>query len=1772
MKYIIATAAAAAVCILLGTALAWLAARRRNMPPRRKALLAAVFSVLLLAVVSLGYLETYYRAGETAKAYLTGEHEQDAVPVSVQKTDTGYFFDGPGESSAVIFYGGAKVEETAYAPLLYRISQRGADCFLVKAPFRVAVTAAGAADKIIQEQAYQDYYLAGHSLGGVAASAAAVGHPGAVKGLILLASYPNRKIPDEIPLLSIYGSEDGCLDREMYEKSRGNHPADTQEKVIEGGNHAQFGDYGPQKGDGTARITPEEQWEKTADAVMNWLGVDFAGTEAEEARKEKPRLVENDEEEATPDRALMKANQVQNSGDEVIYPVDRDKKNEKKDYSVFVYMVGSDLEASYGYATRDMQEMTESGIDFSKTNLLIYAGGSRMWKSDIPSNQNNVLDMSLEGGDRVVAATKNTSDMGAPETLKAFLDYAVTYYPADHYALIFWDHGGGSVYGYGNDAIYSGDSLLLKEMDAVLKESPFGKNGSAHLDWVGFDACLMSTAENAVIWSKYADYMVASEETEPGDGWCYSFMDVLNETSEAEEIGKAIVDAYKAYYAAKRSPLNDPDITLAVLDLKQMDSLVDSIDSLALKMKTGVDGQAFPDMVRSRSSTKTFGLRDSRATAYDLLDIGDLSSKMKQIYPEESKAIETALKAAVIYNTNEVEGSCGLSLYFPGENRELYEAVVSNGDENLYISDEYASFVDLYTEKWTTASAVDWSMPEPENTGAEVTLQLTQEQVDNLDKATYTVLIDEGDGFYRRALCKVEVEPDEKHVLHIPTDPSLIYAAGDFGTMPVPSAFVQSETREGKATYDSMRMFFGYGPEMVPYPYDYVTATVEETDGEFAVKSFSYKDASVLPGGKNSVDLSQYVTLNEYTSDTVYPTRSEDGTMLPYYEWDAQTGVFSAHMLQIDESLHFVSKKASALGSPTVVQVVLRDINGAEHGSEICEINKGTDGYVEYKEVVKNTEKGALTFEIHDKEAWLTSYSGDDLSIEIPSEIDGYPLTRICGNAIQSAYSLRELTIPEGVTSMEHSAVSYVSALKVLTLPSTLENIGRAPIGSAKSLEKIIVNGKSKAVCDKDGVLFSADGKTLIRYPEKKGRFYTVPEGTEEIAYHAFCEADLFEVHFPETLKNIDNYAFERCRNLDALVLPDSLERIGAGAFSAGFTFSDDEEAGLIDLVRIGAKVSEIGPEAFSGYPIVGFEVSEENKAFSTVNGMITSKAGDVLTLCPAEIGGSIIVPDGVVGLTPGVFAQLPSNTAFYFPDSLVRMNLDDFPSRRGDGPESIYDLTIYCSKGSAAETFAVKNELNHVITAPGEIDLKPYTNESVPGLNGVYSFRVYDDHAVFTGYKGNDSSIAIPDTVKGVPVTEIGDGEKAVYDKGSSLQRISFYDYTDDTAEVTNLGNYKSDGLVGVDIPDTVTHINDSAFADISIKIDEFRLPGHLEEIGPKAFGGTYSEASVGRFIITEDNPDFMTKDGVLFTKDGKTLVRFPTRAKTDLAALTIEKDGHDSHYIYQIPDGCETIGRYAFANTELIDAARSMEISVDDFEVRFSPEIVTIEGYAFYDALFKAVEMNEGLESIGEHAFENCRLQTDELILPSTVTSLGDSAFARVYRSVEEGESRDLVYGFRHIELPERLKSVGKEVFASYSDSHYTCDALVIGRKLKDIAEGAFNDFYTTGFEVNAKNSSYSSKDGCLLDGKGETLIAVPQGRQGMLEVPEGVKKIGKHAVYDCYGLTDLYIGPEVTYIHPQAIYIYDAAGPVIHGEGGSEAEKFAVSRGYTWKEEEE
>ena len=115
-------------------------------------------------------------------------------------------------------------------------------------------------------------YIGGHSLGGAMAAVYASGHGSLLQGVILLAAYPTKALDDDLLLLSIYGSEDGVLNRSRLSKGRRYAPDRYLEFVIEGGNHAQFGSYGKQKGDGEALISPEDQREQTVSCIVQNMG------------------------------------------------------------------------------------------------------------------------------------------------------------------------------------------------------------------------------------------------------------------------------------------------------------------------------------------------------------------------------------------------------------------------------------------------------------------------------------------------------------------------------------------------------------------------------------------------------------------------------------------------------------------------------------------------------------------------------------------------------------------------------------------------------------------------------------------------------------------------------------------------------------------------------------------------------------------------------------------------------------------------------------------------------------------------------------------------------------------------------------------------------------------------------------------------------------------------------------------------------------------------------------------------------------------------------------------------------------------------------------------------------------------------------------------------------------------------------------------------------------------------------------------------------------
>ena len=218
---------------------------------------------LLLAVTACLTLLFGYKAQDPETLLVSDD------TVAVSEIKTGWLFDGAGKDDALIFYPGALVEPAAYAPLLREIAAAGVDCFLIKMPLNLAVLSPGKAGRVMQGYPYDRWFLAGHSLGGAMAAQYAAKHLDAPAGLFLLGAYTAKDLTQAaFPVVYIYGSEDGVLNRKRLEKGFRLSPETMREVELDGGNHAQFGAYGPQKGDGKASISAEAQRRTAVRVIM----------------------------------------------------------------------------------------------------------------------------------------------------------------------------------------------------------------------------------------------------------------------------------------------------------------------------------------------------------------------------------------------------------------------------------------------------------------------------------------------------------------------------------------------------------------------------------------------------------------------------------------------------------------------------------------------------------------------------------------------------------------------------------------------------------------------------------------------------------------------------------------------------------------------------------------------------------------------------------------------------------------------------------------------------------------------------------------------------------------------------------------------------------------------------------------------------------------------------------------------------------------------------------------------------------------------------------------------------------------------------------------------------------------------------------------------------------------------------------------------------------------------------------------------------------------
>ena len=293
--------------------------------------------------------------------------------------------------------------------------------------------------------------------------------------------------------------------------------------------------------------------------------------------------------------------------------------------TLMVYMCGTDLESRSGMATSDMQEMLNAGVG-QNVNLLVYTGGCNGWKNNVISSRTNQIYQVTDKGLNCLEKDLGKRAMTDPDTLSWFIRYGAKNYPADRYQLIFWDHGGGSISGFGYDETNSrAGSMTIDKIGKALSD------GGVKFDFVGFDACLMATLETALAVEPYADYMIASEESESSEGWSYEPLVnkmVENPDIDVVTLGKTIIDGFLASNIENGS---DEVATLSMTDLSKIDGIIKEFNKVAKKMYEMSDTKEnMTIFTRLAHAAENY----SEGYGFDMIDFTDYMLNIADLIPE----------------------------------------------------------------------------------------------------------------------------------------------------------------------------------------------------------------------------------------------------------------------------------------------------------------------------------------------------------------------------------------------------------------------------------------------------------------------------------------------------------------------------------------------------------------------------------------------------------------------------------------------------------------------------------------------------------------------------------------------------------------------------------------------------------------------------------------------------------------------------------------------------------------------------------------------------------------------------------------------------------------------------------------------------------------------------------------------------------------------------------------------------------------------------------
>ena len=573
-------------------------------------------------------------------------------------------------------------------------------------------------------------------------------------------------------------------------------------------------------------------------------------------------------------------------------------------------------------------------------------------------------------------------------------------------------------------------------------------------------------------------------------------------------------------------------------------------------------------------------------------------------------------------------------------------------------------------------------------------------------------------------------------------------------------------------------------------------------------------------------------------------------------------------------------------------------------------------------------------------DATVTACDPDAVSVEIAAEVEGVPVTGVQASAFRGCPALQEINVSQEQT--------YLKSI--------------------------------------DGVLFSADGLTLLRYPSGKGSSYTVPEGTEVIGHFAFGEDEtpcLRSIDLPETLKEIEYNSFSGCTGLTELILPDACVSLGSGAllgctslerihFGSGFTsLSASGVFGGCDALQT---ITSDSPVHFV----------QDGALYCVLSSNDAQDARRILELYPAgRQDTSFTVADGTVTINESAIRNCKALEEIILPSSLRRIGDDNFEGCTSlrtltipEGTDTIWDLCKGCTalesvslpstltymgyqmfqgctalkdiyyNGKKEDFFEIGNSQANALFADKSVvmhytDDEPYAFYEEDGL----IYRLFADHAeVYRRTGAEPAAVTVPETVEGLPVTEIGE---AAF---SGCQT-----------------------LTSVTLPDSVTVIGNAAFSQCTALTD-IALPPQLESLGNRAFYDC-------RCLTALYLPDSITSLGASVCSRCTSLedIRFPEGIQKIPNSMCQNCESLEE---VTLPGSVVSVGNSAFYECTALK------------RVTFPAGLKTLGDSAFQSSALEEVTFPDGITCIPSYCFGDTALT--EVTLPASVTCVEDGAFA--------------------------------------------------------------------------------------------------------------------------------------------------------------------------------